>query len=503
MTPARPTISPSCTSSETFCGACQPARARAGWKRASLEMQQRAGRRAAARGGIELVERPADQQLHQLGLRRVGRGDAGDPPVAHHRHPVGDLRHLLEPVRDVDDADAARAELAHDAEQPFDLADRQRRGRLVHDQDARGVGERLDDRHDLAVADREIRRPAGRRRCRARWPSSRLRASLRMAATVEEAAGPRQLAAEEEVGGDVEARNEVELLEDRGDAGGLRVARIGEAHRRAVDRGSCPRRARCTPERMFISVDLPAPFSPSSAWISPACRSKSTPRSAWTPPKRLTTPRIDKQRLRSCRSPAGCRAGISVGSRRETVRRGPPCGLGDPLDQQSGGLSADLDAGLRDQGQPRLEAVGPFEIVEADHARGRAARASPRSRTARMTPIVARLLPVTSAVGGSAAPAEHGWHAAAHRRGGVSGDKIALGDGSSLVRASAARNPIDALERRREARVAGDEADAPMSERQRHDRSARASLAILDADLVEARVGQPVDQHARQPAARR
>ena len=30
-----------------------------------------------------------------------------------------------------------------------------------------------------------------------------------------------------------------------------------------------PRSARCTPPRMRISVDLPAPFSPTSAWISP------------------------------------------------------------------------------------------------------------------------------------------------------------------------------------------------------------------------------------------
>ena len=58
--------------------------------------------------GIELVERAADEQPDQLGLRRIRRGGAGDAAVAHHRHAVGDLRHLLQPVRDVDDADAAR-----------------------------------------------------------------------------------------------------------------------------------------------------------------------------------------------------------------------------------------------------------------------------------------------------------------------------------------------------------------------------------------------------------
>src|SRR3954453_22800283 len=40
---------------------------------------------------------------------------------------------------------------------------------------------------------------------------------------------------------------------------------------------------------IFISVDLPAPFSPTRPWISPAASEKSTPRSAVTPPKLLVT----------------------------------------------------------------------------------------------------------------------------------------------------------------------------------------------------------------------
>ena len=85
-----------------------------------------------------------------------------------------------------------------------------------------------------------------------------------------------QLAAEEQIGRHVEARDEVELLEDRGDAGRLRGARIGEP-RAAPSIRISPASGSITPERMFISVDLPAPFSPSSAWISPRSRSKSTP----------------------------------------------------------------------------------------------------------------------------------------------------------------------------------------------------------------------------------
>src|SRR5262245_28287782 len=47
-----------------------------------------------------------------------------------------------------------------------------------------------------------------------------------------------------------------------------------------------PRSGRCTPPRMRISVDLPAPFSPTMAWISP----NATPPSASVAPNRLPTP---------------------------------------------------------------------------------------------------------------------------------------------------------------------------------------------------------------------
>ena len=43
---------------------------------------------------------------------------------------------------------------------------------------------------------------------------------------------------------------------------------------------------------MFMSVDLPAPFSPSRAWTSPVRRSKLTSSLATMPGKRLTMPRI-------------------------------------------------------------------------------------------------------------------------------------------------------------------------------------------------------------------
>ena len=42
---------------------------------------------------------------------------------------------------------------------------------------------------------------------------------------------------------------------------------------------------------IFPSVDLPAPFSPTSAWIEPGAIREVDVESAWTPPKRFETPR--------------------------------------------------------------------------------------------------------------------------------------------------------------------------------------------------------------------
>src|SRR5687768_18289620 len=50
-----------------------------------------------------------------------------------------------------------------------------------------------------------------------------------------------------------------------------------------------------------MSVDLPAPFSPSSAWISPARRTKSTPSSARTPGNTFSTPRASSSGLSDVR----------------------------------------------------------------------------------------------------------------------------------------------------------------------------------------------------------
>ncbi len=49
----------------------------------------------------------------------------------------------------------------------------------------------------------------------------------------------------------------------------------------------CPSKSVIAPARIFMSVLLPAPFSPQSEWTSPARARKVTPSRAWTPPKCL------------------------------------------------------------------------------------------------------------------------------------------------------------------------------------------------------------------------
>src|SRR3954447_4445891 len=76
-----------------------------------------------------------------------------------------------------------------------------------------------------------------------------------------------------------------------------------------------PRSAVSAPETILISVDLPAPFSPTIAWTSPARSSRSTPRSAWTPPYRFSTPvsrRTAGSPVAPWARPSGCVVVISL-----------------------------------------------------------------------------------------------------------------------------------------------------------------------------------------------
>ena len=89
----------------------------------------------------------------------------------------------------------------------------------------------------------------------------------------------RLLAAEEHVRDDVEVVAEGEILVDGRDPEPRCVAGGVDLHFLAVDEGR-PWSGRCAPEMHLISVDLPAPLSPTSATTSPGTTSKSTSVSA-------------------------------------------------------------------------------------------------------------------------------------------------------------------------------------------------------------------------------
>ena len=98
---------------------------------------------------------PDDQQDHLLRRRLVDPALPGHPAVAQHHHAIGDLEHLIEPMRDVDDADPAIAQAAQSDEQARHLVGGQAGGRLVEHEDLRLRGQRARDRDERLLGPAE------------------------------------------------------------------------------------------------------------------------------------------------------------------------------------------------------------------------------------------------------------------------------------------------------------------------------------------------------------
>ena len=134
---------------------------------------------------------------------------------------------------------------------------------------------------------------------------------------VDHAEAPR-LAVEADVLRDAEIGNDIHLLRNQRDAGRSRLpacSPAGRLGRQARSRRySCP--AACAPARIWISVDLPAPFAPSSAMISPGAIDRLTSSSARTPGKSLVS-RLTR-RIGALGRPAGAerRPMLQFGSKR-------------------------------------------------------------------------------------------------------------------------------------------------------------------------------------------
>src|SRR5439155_18039091 len=83
-------------------------------------------------------------------------------PIAQDRVAVGDLSHLFEKVTDVDNGDAATAELRDQAKEPFDIRAFETAGRLVHQDESSIPCQSAADLHHLLIGDRQSTRAGSR-----------------------------------------------------------------------------------------------------------------------------------------------------------------------------------------------------------------------------------------------------------------------------------------------------------------------------------------------------
>ena len=176
--------------------------------------------------------------------RRLGARHGRDQPaVAEHRDLVGDLEDLLQPVADEEDGDALVAEVADELEELGDLVRRERRGRLVHDQDADVERDRLGDLDRLLRGERQPARRAPHVERHAEFGEDRLGLAEHRAPVDDRAAA---LVADEDVLRDVEVGEEHRLLVDRGDAVALGLGGVADrdvlAGRAGSRRGPAGRR---------------------------------------------------------------------------------------------------------------------------------------------------------------------------------------------------------------------------------------------------------------------
>ena len=222
-TPAMPTISPARTARLRRRCSGVPA-----WPEVEMPCERQHGRalrRGAPRRRHDLVA--AHQPRHLGGGRRGGVVDvAGDAAVAQHHAAMGQRAHLVELVRDEDDAEPLRGHGPQRREQAVDLGRRQHRGRLVEDQEPRAAKQRLDDLQPLLLADRQRRRPAGRDRA-----SGRIRGSMSLEAAPARRRGragrPCRAMPTSRLSSTRQPRREMEMLVHHADAGGQRIGRAG------------------------------------------------------------------------------------------------------------------------------------------------------------------------------------------------------------------------------------------------------------------------------------
>ena len=267
--PPRPTTSPALTRKRDVVQPVGPARACGLRAPAALPL----GVGAGLGGKTWLYSRPIISSTTSSSVLRAGLVGRDVAAVAEHRALVGELGDLVHAVRDVEQRQPFGAQPLQHGEDLRDIGRRQRRGRLVEDQDARLARQRLGDLDHLPARQRQVldQRAADgcRRRRRAPAPPRRCRRCAVRSIM------PKRVGGSEMTMLSATLRSGISDSSWKMQTMPAALAAAGDAN--ATSRPSSimrPSSGATTPAMILISVDLPAPFSPRMAWMLPAATDK-------------------------------------------------------------------------------------------------------------------------------------------------------------------------------------------------------------------------------------
>ena len=211
--------------------------------------------------------------------------------VAQDGDAVADGAEFFQAVGDVDDAHARAPAASRTMRKTSSrLGAGERRSGLVEDQQARSVLDGAADLDHLLAGGTQTLARATRRAAETMLldqPAARSRRHSR--AVQPSPSGSAILAPEEDIFRDGQMRRQQRFLVHHGDADAGGFGGSLERDLAAVPQHAAASRS-SIPATIFMSVDLPAPFSPSSRCTSPASTDRLPSRSAVTPPKRLVMP---------------------------------------------------------------------------------------------------------------------------------------------------------------------------------------------------------------------
>ena len=254
--PPRPTISPAPDLQRYALEPVLPAEI--------VDFERRAARRALGLRRILRGDVAADHQLDDLRRRSRALVEGLDvAAVAKDGRPVGQRLDLVHAMGDVKDGDVLGFQPRQEGVDLVDVRAGQRRGRLVENEQLRLLAERLGDLDHLAARQRQIAHADDAVDVLAADLGEQRLGAAALGARVDQTEAARRRG-DRNVVRDREVRHQRQFLKDADHARGGRRGGTGEASFRAVER-IAPESGWTTPATILIKVDLPAPFSPSTA----------------------------------------------------------------------------------------------------------------------------------------------------------------------------------------------------------------------------------------------